>query len=137
MPKNLPEDTIGQRIKKARLEKDWTIKYLAKVANVNEVTVSKYEKDAIKNHTLSILRKLSQALNISMKYLSDYNQLPENTLGQKIRKYRLLKGLDYEELAKKVNLDPSTVLRIENNKTKNPYPKTIEKIEYVLNIKLL
>lgn len=81
---------------------------------------------------LKTFAKLSNALNNSISYLSNFNQLPENTLAEKIRKYRYLKGWSHRTLAKKANVDPSTIMKIETGKTKNPTNKIIKKIEKAL-----
>ncbi|NLJ84783.1 MAG: helix-turn-helix transcriptional regulator [Halanaerobiaceae bacterium] len=77
---------------------------------------------------LKSINKLSRALDVSIDYLFNYKDLPENNIGQKIKKYRLLKGWSQKELAENAGLNPSTILKIEQGLTKYPSNKTLKKI---------
>ncbi|MBI2017442.1 helix-turn-helix transcriptional regulator [Candidatus Daviesbacteria bacterium] len=52
-------------------------------------------------------------------------------LGDKIRRLRKEKGLTQEELAGLANVDPKTVIEIENARRKNPTIKTLNRIAKV------
>ncbi len=54
-------------------------------------------------------------------------------LGDRVRKLRKERDLTQEEFAEKANIDPKTVIHIENAKRKNPTLKTINKIAKALN----
>lgn len=51
--------------------------------------------------------------------------------GLQVRKLRKQRGLTQEELAEKANIDPKSIIEIENGK-RNPSLKTIHKIAKVL-----
>lgn len=57
----------------------------------------------------------------------------KETLGEKIRNYRALKGLSIETLSERSFLSPKTIQRIETNQTK-PRGKTLNLIAQALNI---
>ncbi|WP_431768845.1 helix-turn-helix domain-containing protein [Senegalia massiliensis] len=52
-------------------------------------------------------------LNIEW-YINNYSDLSENTLGERIRKTRLIKGMLQKEVAAVANLSPETIYNIEN-----------------------
>ncbi|MCK8826333.1 helix-turn-helix domain-containing protein [Natroniella acetigena] len=130
-PQELPEDTVGQRIKKARLIKELNKKQLAKKAGMCDNTIIDYEKErytpSVKNYV-----KLAEALDVKIDWLSDYDTLPKKTLGQKVKKCRLLKGWTQSELAQRAALDPTTISRIEQDKVTNPDSKTMKKLKHTL-----
>jgi len=65
-----------------------------------------------------------------------YNQMPSsNKIGQMIKSARLKAGLTQVELAKKADLHPNTVARIERGEEK-PTFSTAKKLASILNLKL-
>lgn len=54
-------------------------------------------------------------------------------LGDKIEKLRKEKGLTQEKLAELAEIDPKTVIQIENAKRRNPTLETLSKIAKALN----
>jgi len=52
---------------------------------------------------------------------------PVGTVGQKIRRYRLLEGMTRKELAEHLNLDESTLFLLEADRGKN-FQKTMRKL---------
>ncbi|MZP30999.1 helix-turn-helix domain-containing protein [Heliobacterium undosum] len=86
-----PKDpnTPGARLFHARSAKGLTIRELAVVSDVTEATISNIEN----NHgrpTLRVLKKLSAVLDVSLAYLGCYDLLPEESIGQRLRKQRLI-----------------------------------------------
>ena len=115
----LTENTLGERVRKLRLENNLNIKQLASKSNISEVSISKIEKDKSIPY-ITTINKLSNTLNTSNKYLLNLDNLPEDTPGDIIYKYRLMKGLSQRALAKLCNLHQSTIKDYENNKISNP-----------------
>ncbi|WP_035571555.1 helix-turn-helix domain-containing protein [Halonatronum saccharophilum] len=134
-PERLPEDTIGQRIKKARLIKEWDIKTLSIESKAAETSISRYERDLMKP-TISTFRKLTSALGVNIGWLAGYENLPEDNMPQKIKKYRLLNGWSRYDLADQANLDYSTIKKYENGEVVYPTEETVNKLEKALNIKI-
>lgn len=62
----------------------------------------------------------------------DLNTLPETTLGERVKKSRLLQNLSIKELAKKSCLAEETISNIEKSRT-TPYATTLTKISQALN----
>lgn len=69
-----------------------TIAKLAEVAGLSVSTVTDAERGRV-TPSLAVLRKLAQALVMSVAHLGCYEELPEETLRQRIKKARLCRGL--------------------------------------------
>jgi transcriptional regulator with XRE-family HTH domain len=92
-----------------------TINDLAAAAGLSAVAISKLEAGktvaALKN-----LRKFSSLLGLPVAYLGRFEDLPEDTLGQRINKARLCHGLTKQELARSVGVDRKTLYHWEMNR---------------------
>ncbi|MFS8514879.1 MAG: helix-turn-helix domain-containing protein, partial [Planifilum fulgidum] len=87
--------TPAARIKQARIKKGLSIKELSVITGISTTSISKMEN----NHSrpsLPNLRTLAQALDVSVAYLGCFENLPEQTIGQRIRKARLYHGFTKE-----------------------------------------
>jgi DNA-binding XRE family transcriptional regulator len=51
-------------------------------------------------------------------YTPDYSDLPEFTLAEKVKKYRLINGLTQKQLGDKIGVSENTVYNIEGSRTK-------------------
>ncbi len=71
--------SIGQRIKKRRLELGLSADQLAYRLGKNRATVYRYESDEIENLPLSIIAPLSEALQVSPAYLMGWDTSSEET----------------------------------------------------------
>lgn len=60
--------TFGQKLKKTRLEKNMTQKFLADQLHVSYQTISKWEND-VNEPNLATVRELSKLLECSIEYL--------------------------------------------------------------------
>ncbi|MZP43493.1 helix-turn-helix domain-containing protein [Heliobacterium gestii] len=99
----------------ARSAKGLTIRELAAASGVTEATISYIEN----NHgqpTLRVLKKLSAVLDVSLDYLGCYDLLPEESLGQKIKKYRLMSGLTINEFATLIGVSDKSIRSWEKDK---------------------
>lgn len=61
--------TIGERIKKRRLELGLSVDDIAKKLNKNRATIYRYESNDIENFSITILEPLAQVLNTTPAYL--------------------------------------------------------------------
>ncbi len=59
--------------------------------------------------TPSALRLYAHALGVTVAYLGCYENLPEDTLGQKITKARLYHGMTKSEFAKEIGVNVRTL----------------------------
>lgn len=114
----LPESTLGERVRKLRITKNLTIKGLATISNVSEETISNIEKSRT-TPNISTLNKICQGLSTSNTYLLNIDEWPENTQSEIIYKYRMISGLSQRQLADKCNIHQSTMFDYENGYIKN------------------
>jgi len=60
--------------------------------------------------------------------------LPESlTLGWRIKRYRYIRGISQEELARQIGIDPTTLSRLERERCRC-FPMVLSKVETFLNI---
>jgi site-specific DNA recombinase len=126
-------NTPGVRIREKRLEKNLTIRDLSKLTKISETTINKIE---LNKHFPSILsiRKISTVLNTPIYYIGCFENLPEETLGQKIRKARLYKGLTKRELAKELGVNERTIRHWEDDKQEPSYlyASKVDKLQLII-----
>ncbi|MEA4962920.1 helix-turn-helix domain-containing protein [Lutispora sp.] len=84
---------------------------------------------------LSTIKKISDATGYPISFFIDPDTLSENTIGEKVYKYRTLSGMTRSELAEKVCLDESTIKDYENNKFKGNSQETVNKIYEAIGLK--
>jgi transcriptional regulator with XRE-family HTH domain len=114
---NLPETTLGQRVTKLRKKYKMNKKELAIKSGLTETTLYNVETDS-SFPNMSTVRKLCKSLNTSPRELLRIDGMSEDTPGQIIKKYRLIKGLSQEELAHICNLHKSTIKDYEDGNIK-------------------
>ncbi len=119
--KEVPLDTPGGRIRQARLEKNMFINEVAKQVGITKEALSSMERNKI-TLKLETLKKLSIILEKPIWYFGCFENLPEVTFGDKIKKARLYLGLEKGEFANLFNVDKKSIYNWENDlfKPKNP-----------------
>ncbi|KYH31338.1 transcriptional repressor DicA [Moorella mulderi DSM 14980] len=110
-------DTPGARLRRARLAKNMTIHDLAVATGLSVKTIGNLEANRTRA-LLPHLRVLAQVLNVPLYYIGCFENLPEKTLGQRIRKARVFHGLTKEELAQSIGVNPKTLQSWEQDKRK-------------------
>jgi len=80
--------------------------------NVDEMTVVGWELNHSEPHPMHIPRIIH-----FLGYVPE-NLFPATTIGQKIKRYRLLHGVSTKKLAKQLHIDESTLWRLENGRGK-------------------
>lgn len=73
-------------------------------------------------------------MNINELY---YNDLPSNTLAERFKKAKLIKGINQKQLSKLTNLDRSTICEIERGSRDNISRDTLLKLIKVLDKDIL
>lgn len=107
-------DKSSSRLYSARKAKNLTIEELAKLSKVSPGTIGLIELGQHKP-SLKTLRKLSQSLDVQISYLGNFDKLPENTLGQRIKKARLYHGLSQNDLADLIGVGFFTIVSWEKD----------------------
>ena len=89
--------------------------------NVDEMTIVGWEL----NHCRPLIRHTPKIIEF-LGYVPD-DLFPANTLGQKMRRYRLLHGMTRRQLAQELDLDEGTIRSVETDERKHA-AQTIKKI---------
>lgn len=105
---NSPGNTIADRCYWARLRTGMDIVDMARAAGLSSATVSKVENGRQIPIVVTV-RALAEALKQPVWFLGCYELLPEDTLGQRIRKARLYEGLTKKEFADRLGVNEKTV----------------------------
>lgn len=93
---------IGEKIRRARLEKGYTQEELGNLIGVQKSAVAKYEKGRVVNIKRSVLAKISQVLEIPpVELVSDIEEKPVETAN---RLADLFLGLEIKETDAEVKL---------------------------------
>jgi len=105
---NAPGNTIADRCYWARLRTGMDIVDVARTAGLSSATVSKVENGR-QIPTVVTVQALAAALKQPVWFLGCYEVLPEDTLGQRIRKARLYHGLTKKEFADRLGVNEKTI----------------------------
>ena len=122
MPQNLI--SIGDHIKKKRLEQQLTQLQLARLIGIEETSVYNWENNR-SNPKIYLLPKITEFLG----YVPF--ELPKETMGDKIKSYRKGHGLSQRKLAKLLSVDQTTIRDWENGKHK-PSKELLKRISEIL-----
>jgi transcriptional regulator with XRE-family HTH domain len=120
-------ETLGDHIRKRRLSLGLCQKHVARQVNATTSTVTNWEKNR-KSPRLYLMPKIIEFLC--------HNPLQSNatTLGERIKQYRIQKGLILRRLAEELGVDPGTLTRWEREEVE-PRGKLTEKV--ILHLKIL
>jgi len=122
LPKAYPQalKTLGDHLRKRRLDLKLLQKEVAEKLGVEEATVWNWEN----NYSSPKLRYIPEII----RFLGYMPFKEPETFGQKIVNYRCLFGITQKELAKSLGVDPSTLGRWERNKS-TPRKELFERLE--------
>jgi transcriptional regulator with XRE-family HTH domain len=119
-----PPRTIGDHIRKRRLQLGWGATQLAALLDVSKDTVYNWEHGRSKpviRHMPRIERFLGHSLTLPTS----------KGLGEMVKSYRISHGFSQRRLAQELGADPTTIGRIERNRGK-PGKKVLAKIQAIL-----
>ena len=105
---SLPGNTIADRCHWSRLKTGMNIVDVARATGLSSATVSKVENGRQIPIVVTV-RALAEVLKQPIWFLGCYEALPENTLGQRIRKTRLYEGLTKKEFAERLGVNEKTI----------------------------
>lgn len=125
-------DTSGSRIYKARVKNNLSIKKLALISNVCRDYISYAELDK-KPLSLNALKKVSIILEKNIQYLGHFETMPENTLGERIKKARYYSGHSQKEAAAILGVLNDT-LRLWEKDISKPYSENKLRIDEYCSI---
>ncbi len=125
-PSKIPQNpvSIGDHIKKKRLERQFTQLQLARLIGVEETSIYNWENNRSRPKVY-LLPKVIEFLG----YVPF--ELPKETIGDMIKSYRKEHGLSQRKLAKIWGVDQTTIRDWENGKHK-PGKKIFERVTEVL-----
>ncbi|MCX6168631.1 MAG: helix-turn-helix transcriptional regulator [Ignavibacteriales bacterium] len=112
-PSNIPQNpqTIGEHIRKRRLEQSLFQSDVARIIGVEETSIYNWESNR-SNPSVKYIPTIIKFLG----YVPDI--FPHTTLGEKLIYYREIHGLSQKKLAMKLGVDQTTLRRWERNISK-------------------
>lgn len=129
MGRSLPDKTPGQRIKKARIEKNLSVEELAGAISASLKTIRGWEKDKNKISP-RYLKALCHALEVSPEYI--LGPVPENASpGERIKYHRFCSGCTQREFAEILGINRTTLSDAENDRRSTQY--VFQKLIQALN----
>lgn len=117
--------TLGDHIKRRRLELSLFQRDVAKLLVVDTSTVTNWEK----NRTTPTLRCMPKIIEF-LGYDPSGND--GCTLGRRLLRYRKCRGMTQKELARQVGIDPTTLSRLERNQGRS-FATVIQRVFVFLN----
>jgi DNA-binding XRE family transcriptional regulator len=126
-PTKIPQNpkTLGEHIKKRRLELGLFQAQVAEILGVTESTVTNWEKHR-SEPMLWLIPKVIEYLGYEPKLL------PTQTLGQRIRAFRCFQGISQEDFAGQLGVNPTTLGRWERDEC-TPKSKLKKRLSAFLN----
>jgi len=122
-----PGNTIGERVRWARQQLKLSIRDLARTSQVSEVTISHIENRPHTRHDVGTVRLLAYSLHQPVYFIGCYDLIKEDDFKSSLKKMRLMAGLYICELAKRIQIDPSQLVKYENGSFR-PYSSTLLKM---------
>jgi len=105
---------------------------LSELSGISLTTLSKIENNHCLNHNVKVIKRLADALHQPIWFIGCYDLLPNDSLGDQIRRMRLHNGQYIQELANELGIDSHLVSRYEND-TATPPEKVNIKIQNLIN----
>ncbi len=112
---NMPESTIGEKIKKQRFIHHLERNELAKLVGCHIDAVEKWEKDNV-YPKMSNLKKLCQLFGVSAGYFDKYYETLEGNYIEKILTYKTKNKLSYKQLGCLLGISESALIRLISKK---------------------
>jgi DNA-binding XRE family transcriptional regulator len=125
MPKELI--TLGDHIKKKRLENIQTQKDVGKIIGTDNFTIVNWERNSTKNIPAKYYPKIMEFLNYCP--LTETKNMP-NTFSKKIKLHRLHQGLNQKQFSQLLKVDSTTVKFWESGE-RNPSEKIVDRLDKI------
>ncbi|WP_199883656.1 helix-turn-helix domain-containing protein [Anaerosinus massiliensis] len=132
-PSNLkpPGNSVGERVRWARQKKNLTQVELAKRVSCVATTIIIIEKTG--RYNISTLKKISIVVDQPIEFLGCFENMPETTFGDRLKKARYYHGYDKKEAAEIVGFNQRTLYDWERGK-REPSVKALDKLVSFINI---
>lgn len=125
------EDVLsGAKLKHMRESRSLSLEDLSEICDIPVRLLEKFEYGE-ETPDLDSLKKLSEGLNVTIKYFLDKGD-NNNNLGERIRKVRMDRDMTIIDLAGKAGVTPGLISQIENGQT-TPHLETLENVAISLN----
>jgi len=112
---NVIGNSTGSKIRRFRISKDISMNRLAKMTGLNPIHIMRIETEQGNNPMPSTLKKIAEALNISISDITEFYNLPETNAAQIVKKVRLLLGMPKIQFAKLIGVNVKTIRHWEQN----------------------
>ena len=119
----------GKKLKYMRESRNLSTEDLSEICDLPVRLIEKFEAGE-EVPDLASLKKLSEGLNVTIKYFLDRGE--NNNLGDRIKKVRTDRDMTIKELADRSGVTPGLISQIENGQTM-PHLDTLERIAGSLN----
>lgn len=120
---------VARMIHELRVDAELSQQELADLIDTTQSVISRLEDDDYEGHSLSMLNKISKALNKRLTIVMKTNDPEAGTLRYAfqvtLENLRRAKGLTVEQLAKKTGISHDEVLAMERNDGYRPQPYTL------------
>jgi len=123
----------AEKIRMMRESRNLSLKDISEISEIPLSTLRKFESGMAKPDADELV-KLSEALNIPMRYFLDQDD-NNNAIGSRLKKLRTNQGMTATALADKAGVSPGLISQIENGQT-TPLLQTLESLAEALNSSL-
>lgn len=115
---NINENSIGDKIRKQRILKNFSQKQLAEKTGLSRSTIYDYERNAVPHSPISLLI-ISNILNKPIEYFdnSDYCNFILSDFPSKIKKWRIKNNINLVKASKLLGVDSRTIRNWEKGMT--------------------
>ena len=113
--KDMPENTIGEKIRKQRAMHHLERNELAKLIGCHIDTVENWENENVPPKSYNI-EKLCNLFDVQSEYFHEYYSILKMDYVKKILTYKNKNGLNYQQLGLLLGISESTIKRIINKK---------------------
>lgn len=120
----------GSKLRYMRESRGLSLEDLSEICDIALSRLIKYE-DGLESPDLEDIKKLSEGLNITIKYFLDQSN-NSKSLGTRLKKVRVDRGLTSTALAEKANVSAGLISQIESGLT-TPTLETLQNIARALN----
>lgn len=123
---------VAITIYELRKEAELTQKELADLVGTTQSVISRLEDADYDGHSLSMLKRIAQALNkrlkVSIKTIDPGTEIIRFAFQDVMRKLRQRQGLNVDQLAEKLGIDRNEIIAIERDSCHRPSPIILYKL---------